>query len=160
MVHIRFCGLGIPESKWGDLLEEAARVLVKGGTLEIVEMAYTPPIDSPLSVKNSFASILLADLIQPDTILPLRFNLPATTSLVPLYQPVFESTWKDRVMSRAVIGWIRSTLEYKGTGIGKDDSGAVYLRELGKMDEKWRKSEKGEDEIGEATIWVWVVKRL
>lgn len=31
MVHIRFVGLGVPESMWGDLFSEAARVL-KGST--------------------------------------------------------------------------------------------------------------------------------
>jgi hypothetical protein len=35
-VHIRFCGLGVPETKWPHLLEEAERVLKRGsGILEV-----------------------------------------------------------------------------------------------------------------------------
>lgn len=60
-VHIRLIGLGIPESKWVELLEEAARVLKLGGKLEIVETSYTLPPATPTSLQNSFYSVLQAD---------------------------------------------------------------------------------------------------
>jgi len=71
LVHIRFLGLAIPEPKWGDLLEEASRILKSGGKLEIVEMSYTLPTSAPSSLRNSFASLLLANLVQPLPVLPI-----------------------------------------------------------------------------------------
>lgn len=36
MVHIRFVGLGVPESSWGNLFSEASRVLKRNtGVLEV-----------------------------------------------------------------------------------------------------------------------------
>ena len=111
MVHMRFCGLGIPESKWYDLLEECARVLKKGGTLEIVEMAYTPPITTPPSVRNAFASLLLADMIQPGPLLPLQFNLPACEGLKATVRPTWERAFTGTsAFSEAVMCWVRSAL--------------------------------------------------
>lgn len=41
MVHMRFLGLGIPEQRWGDLLDEAVRVLKPGGVLEVSVSRHT-----------------------------------------------------------------------------------------------------------------------
>jgi ubiquinone/menaquinone biosynthesis C-methylase UbiE len=35
MVHMRFLGLGIPDSRWGDVLDEIIRILKPGGILEV-----------------------------------------------------------------------------------------------------------------------------
>ena len=43
-VHLRFVGLGIPETAWENLLEECARVLKKGtGILEVSTSYLVPP---------------------------------------------------------------------------------------------------------------------
>jgi hypothetical protein len=44
--------------------------------LEIVELSYTLPPSSPLSLRNSFASLLLADTVNPSPDAPIQFNLP------------------------------------------------------------------------------------
>ncbi|WVQ78309.1 hypothetical protein IAT38_000394 [Cryptococcus sp. DSM 104549] len=143
-VHIRFVGLGVPESKWGDLLEEATRVLKRGGKLEIVETSYTLPSSAPQSLHNSFASLLLADMVQPVALLPLRFNLPSTTALMSagLTTPVFARTWCGNeipgALVDAVLVWVRSTLEYKGTGLvkGSGSGGAAGRKGLDVVLEK------------------------
>lgn len=172
MVHMRFCGLGIPESKWYDLLEECARVLKKGGTLEIVEMAYTPPITTPPSVRNAFASLLLADMIQPSPLLPLQFNLPACEGLKATVRPTWETAFTGTtVFSEAVMCWVRSALGYKGTGLKRGSEGLRVLAELGAVDPVWAAvgdredghegdAEEAASEVEQGTsVWAWVVTR-
>lgn len=159
MVHIRFCGLGIPESKWGEVIEEAARVLRSGGTLEIVEMAYSLHDSTPSGIQNSFASILMAEMIQPLPVLPIRFHLPMSDLLVPLYKPILEKTWRHPVMSEAVMIWAKSALDYKGTGMKRGQMGMRALKVMREADEKWIVAEEEVNEEEEATIWVWVVKK-
>lgn len=40
-VQMRFVGTGIPEEKWSYVLSEVSRVLIQGGTLEIVDTNFT-----------------------------------------------------------------------------------------------------------------------
>lgn len=97
MVHMRFLGLGVPETRWAELLDEAMRVLKPGGVLEasrllplspassatnpptqIVEMSFEPPPTAPPSVSNTFSSLLLSDYVQPNPLFALQLHLPAT----------------------------------------------------------------------------------
>lgn len=41
LIHMRFIGTGIPDDRWPDVLAEATRVLIQGGTLEIVDTNFT-----------------------------------------------------------------------------------------------------------------------
>jgi hypothetical protein len=166
MVHIRFCGLGIPETKWYDLLEESARVLKKGGTLEIVEMAYILPDTVPLSIRNSFSSLLLADMVQPSPNLPIQFNIPTCGALKPTARPVWERTWTDQCLSEAVMAWVRSAMGYKGTGMKGTTGGEEILRELIRVDQRWgavdeQSAQPGlAGQVSEVTVWAWSVKRI
>lgn len=178
MVHIRFCGLSIPESKWCELLEECARVLRKGGTLEIVEMAYAPPENAPPSVRNAFASLLLADMVQANPLLPLQFNLPACQGLKATVRPTWEKTFRGGpgmghgTMGEAVMVWVRSALGYKGTGLKKGCEGKAVLAELSAVDPVWSGAgidgDEGDEDDAEGTargtapgtsVWAWVVTR-
>jgi hypothetical protein len=122
MVHIRFVALGVPEAKWSDLLEECTRVLRPGGHLEIVETSLHLPLSSPASLRNSFASMLLADMVSPLPSLPIKFALPLVSNLAGGTIPIFERTWDDDQVPGAlgdvVVGWVKSAREYKGTGTG------------------------------------------
>lgn len=42
MVHIRFVGLAVPETRWAELLDEAVRVLRPGGVLEVSYSVLAP----------------------------------------------------------------------------------------------------------------------
>ncbi|ORY27168.1 S-adenosyl-L-methionine-dependent methyltransferase [Naematelia encephala] len=119
MVHIRFVGLGVPETKWGDLLDEATRVLKPGGKLEIIETSYTLPSACPPSLRNSFASLLLADLVQPIPLLPLRLVLSSTPGLKATFEPVYERTWTNPpdALRDAIMVRVTSSLACKATGI-------------------------------------------
>ncbi|WRT67184.1 uncharacterized protein IL334_004150 [Kwoniella shivajii] len=123
LVHIRFVNLGIPETKWYDIFEEATRVLKRGGKIEIVEMSYTLPSMSPASLRNSFASTLLANMIQPLPSLAIQFNLPSVESLKPEgFKPIFEQKWVKDVpgaLEDAVLTWVKSAMEYRGTGLAR-----------------------------------------
>ena len=174
MVHIRFIGLGVPETRWVDVLEEAARVLKRGGTLEIVEMSYTLPNSFPASLRNSFASLLLADLVQPYPVLPLRFILPTTPLLnvAGAVRPVFEKSWSNppAPLNDCVFTWVSSALEYKGTGLITGQAKTVshtaarVRRQLvesnGKM---WIRADEGDDTEyldHDTTVWAWVVTKV
>ncbi|CAK9779831.1 unnamed protein product [Cutaneotrichosporon oleaginosum] len=137
MVHIRFVGLGVPETHWAELLDEAVRVLRPGGVLEIVEMSCEPPPSAPAAVANSFASQLLSDFIPQNPVLALQMHLPATAALAQgSTRPFFQMTWTagqsdDDYFSPSPYGprspppaiadaaptWIRSCLSYRGTGL-------------------------------------------
>jgi SAM-dependent methyltransferase len=141
MVHIRFVGLGVPETHWAELLDEAVRVLRPGGVIEIVEMSCEPPPSAPASVANSFASQLLSDFIPQNPVLALQMHLPATAALAHgSTKPLFQRSWsvgaqreEEDYFSLAPYGgprgaappaiadaapaWIRSSLSYRGTGL-------------------------------------------
>lgn len=117
MVHIRFVSLGVPESAWPSLLDEASRVLTPGGHLEIVELSICLPPSAPASLSRSFASMLLAEMINSDPSVPIRFTLPMLDGLQSrMVGPVFEKQG-DVVLDDAGLAWVQSSLEYKGTGI-------------------------------------------
>jgi SAM-dependent methyltransferase len=124
MVHLRFLALGVPEAKWSDLLDECARVLKPGGRLEIVETSLILPSTSPASLRNSFASMLLADLIEPVPSLALKFSIPLSGCFMSTgTTPVFERAWAQGeapdALGDVVMGWVKSAMEYKGTGLRK-----------------------------------------
>ncbi|OCF41311.1 hypothetical protein I317_04882 [Kwoniella heveanensis CBS 569] len=127
LVHLRFVNLGVPETKWFDLLEEATRVLKRGGKLEIVETSYRLPGTASVSLRNSFASMILADMVHSLPLLPLQFNLPSIDSLKGNSgRPTFERAFKGDppgALHDAVTVWVKSALEYKGTSIVKNISG-------------------------------------
>ncbi|WVQ98770.1 hypothetical protein IAU59_005901 [Kwoniella sp. CBS 9459] len=127
LVHLRFVNLGVPETKWFDLLEEATRVLKRGGKLEIVETSYRLPGTAPVSLKNSFASVILADMVHPLPLLPLQFTLPSIDSLKGNSgRPSFEKTFTREppgALHDAVTVWVKSALEYKGTSLVKTAKG-------------------------------------
>lgn len=173
MVHIRFVGLGVPESAWGDLLEEAARVLRIGGVLEIVEMSYNLSDNTPLSLRNSFASLLLSDMIQPSPLLPLQFTLPSTPNLSAGIRPDFEKEWLTSppgALRDAVFVWVSSALDYKGTGLQRGKGSVREMaprakRELHEVDRiKWKMAEGDEMEVEvqaiKANVWAWVCKKV
>lgn len=186
MVHIRFVGLGIPEGRWGDVIDEAVRVLKRGGKLEIVEMSYDLPAAAPQSLRNSFASLLLSDLISPLPILPLRFCFPLTAALITasVAKPVFEMSWTDPpgALRDAATIWVKSALDYKGTGLVAQSTdlspahqkgmrgperggcGEKAVRVLRKAHgERWAGLEVDGpcEEEGEAkvTVWAWVATK-
>ncbi|GMK57011.1 hypothetical protein CspeluHIS016_0308510 [Cutaneotrichosporon spelunceum] len=137
MVHIRFVGLGVPETHWPELLDEAVRVLRPGGALEIVEVSCEPSPSAPASVVNSFASQLLSDFVPQNPVLALQMHLPATAALSQSStKPLFQTTWSGTgtdYFSVAPFGgprgpappaiadvapvWVRSSLSYRGTGL-------------------------------------------
>ncbi|KAL1406898.1 hypothetical protein Q8F55_006310 [Vanrija albida] len=132
MVHMRFLGLGVPETRWAELLDEAMRVLKPGGVLEIVEMSFEPPPTAPPSVANSFSSLLLSDYVQPNPLFALQLHLPAThgvaagatrpvftDSFAPASTNIFAADTAPGALADAAITWIRSALEYKGTAFVK-----------------------------------------
>ncbi|WWD15957.1 hypothetical protein CI109_100381 [Kwoniella shandongensis] len=184
MVHIRFVGLGIPESRWGDLLDEATRVLKRGGKLEIVEMSYTLPLSAPASLRTAFATQLLADMIQPLPNLPIRFNLPSIDSLVShdLTKPRFEKTWRYNdapdALRDAVLGWARSAQEYKGSDRSYHERNSAGRKGVDSLlskvrkeltlaaKERWAFSETSPEQEKavaepkeEVSLWVWIAKK-
>lgn len=119
MVHIRLLSLGVPESAWPQLLEECLRVLSPGGYIEIVEMSLSAPGTAPANVQRSFASCLLAEMINPDPSLPIQFAIPTLSGLQPgMGKPVFSGTLPPGAGEEAVWAWMKSSLEYKGTSMG------------------------------------------
>nr|XP_018263819.1 uncharacterized protein I303_03692 [Kwoniella dejecticola CBS 10117]OBR85977.1 hypothetical protein I303_03692 [Kwoniella dejecticola CBS 10117] len=174
LVHIRFVNLGVPETKWYDLLEKATRVLKRGGKLEIVETNYTLPTSSPASLRNSFASMLLADMIQPMPSLAVQFNLPAVESLrASALKPVFHRTWTHNVpgaLEDAVLAWVKSASEYKGTGVVKNQSGLQGI--TGRVRAELSKNGQGMWDFGDditgsdgelddraVNVWAWVAEK-
>lgn len=117
---MRFLGLGVPEQRWAELLDEAVRVLRPGGVLEvsfwgaghglawpphvvscaqltvhqIVEMSCEPPPSASEMVRSRFANLLLEDYIPPNPVLALQMHLPATAGLVAsTTRPVLSASW-------------------------------------------------------------------
>ncbi|WOO84474.1 uncharacterized protein LOC62_06G007993 [Vanrija pseudolonga] len=123
MVHMRFLGLGVPETRWAELLDEAMR---------IVEMSFEAPPTAPPSVSNTFSSLLLSDYVQPNPLFALQLHLPATHGVAAgATRPVFSDTFAPPsgnmfapdnapgALADAAMTWIRSALEYKGTAFVK-----------------------------------------
>ncbi len=115
---MRFCGLGVPEAKWPDLLEEATRVLKRGtGVLEvisgfyrfdlrtqlmsfmrhsqIVETTYGLPLSAPMSRRFSHETLLRAAFINP---LPFTQIRPALAMSGLQARQVFQETFHRRPM--------------------------------------------------------------
>ncbi|BEI81159.1 hypothetical protein CcaverHIS002_0203190 [Cutaneotrichosporon cavernicola] len=153
MVHIRFVGLGVPETHWPQLLDEAVRVLRPGGVLEIIEMSCEPPPSAPPSVANSFASQLLSDFIPQNPVLALQMHLPATAAVSQgSTRPLFQTTWSGTeddyfsvgpwggprgaappAIADAASVWIRSSLSYRGTGLKALRDSGTGLRAVSEL---------------------------
>lgn len=148
MIHIRFAGLGVPEQQWGDVLDEAIRVLRPGGILELVEMSYEAPTSASQRVRTAYSKILLDDYIAPNPVLALQMHLPATAGIVPSsIRPVYSATWKYNAsasrptcfwaptstpdgappdaIADAAMTWVRSALDYKDVQRGDEGDRAV-----------------------------------
>ena len=165
MVHLRFVGLGVPEVKWGDLLEEAARVLpcVKVAFWKLSKWPTPHRHPHHHHYKNSFASLLLGDMIQPDPSLPIRFCLPCTPGLIPSTAPIFERTWTGDApgaLADAIPIWVKSALDYKGTGLAKLRRSRDALEELCTADpQMWQSGEDVGDNASGTTVWAWSVTK-
>ncbi|KAK8869768.1 hypothetical protein IAR55_000336 [Kwoniella newhampshirensis] len=139
MVHIRFIGLGVPEARWSDLLDEATRVLKRGGKLVFVETNYVLPRSTAASQRDSFSSLLSPHFIQPLPNLPIQINLPLIDSLVSsrdLSGPRFERTWTDENV----------------LGAGRD---AVLGGKRSCEDEGTRPIERD----GQVSVWAWIATK-
>ncbi|WWC90002.1 uncharacterized protein L201_004932 [Kwoniella dendrophila CBS 6074] len=192
LVHIRFTNLGIPESKWFNILEEATRVLKRGGKIEIVETSYTLPSNCPANLKNSFASILLSNMIQPFPFLTIQFNLSSIESLnIKNIKPSFHQKWngKDEIipggLEDAILNWVKSAVEYKGTGLIKNQNphqgiaGKVREELKNSGGKKWDfenlssatssekkkvavtaiKDKEVDEDAREVNVWVWIATK-
>lgn len=176
LVHIRFLALAIPESSWPQLLEEALRVLAPGGHLEITEMSIHLPLSAPGGTQRSFASLLLADMVNPDPSLPIKFALPMTEGLQSGMRLIFEGE-AGEVGEEVAWTWVRSALEYKGSagspiderkekrlkseieglwGSEKQAVGLVHAEDVGQGDGMGEST--GVSASG-AKIWAWVGKK-
>jgi SAM-dependent methyltransferase len=120
MVHLRFLSLGLSESAWPALLDEALRVLTPGGHLEIVDLSISLPASAPPGLLRSFASLLMAEMINPDPSLPIQFALPMMDGLGgDMGRAVFEKEGEN-ILEEAGWTWVRSALEYKDCGDGRE----------------------------------------
>jgi hypothetical protein len=108
-IHLSLLGLGIPESSWSHVLDECTRLLEVDGTIEIMEMDYTPPENMPIGSRNSFLSNLLADMVHPIPALPIKFALPITGLKWEEDYRVFEGE-EGRILGRCLEGKIWSSL--------------------------------------------------
>ncbi|TYJ57213.1 hypothetical protein B9479_002128 [Cryptococcus floricola] len=183
-VHIRFVALGIPESRWGDVLEEAARVLKPNGKLEIVEMTYNLPSSAPPTIKNPFDGIMASQAISQIPIFPIQFSLPAIDILSAkgLADPAFSKTWKGsespETLTDAVLTWAESALGSETANRTKKARAALknsilldhLMKELGWYSKgRWRFDAKNGQEKGgmheageealEISVWAWVCTR-
>lgn len=174
LVHLRCIGLGVPESKWPSVIDEVTRVLKRGGKLEIAEIAYVPPITVPRSLRHSFSSLLLAEMVQPLPNLPLSFSLTASPALDPTTTrgPIVARRDNEAMaaLSEAMITWLKSSLDYKGSGLAQSKGNNVIIHDIietiGTHASRWSfdslpqsKSlregviEKADPEAG---LWIWV----
>ncbi|KAJ9106872.1 hypothetical protein QFC19_003001 [Naganishia cerealis] len=133
MVHIRFVGLGVPETSWSNVFSEAARVLKREtGVMEIVEMSEILPSATPHSLKASFASLMLSSFIHQYPFIPIRpalaisaltvnevLNVVIRRSEIGLCDP-------PNVLLQAMGVWVDSALGKGKHGRGKGMSGSAY----------------------------------
>lgn len=155
-VHMRFIGLGIPEHAWPQLIEEACRVLKRGGKLEIVDMSYQLPL-SARSLQDSFASLLLSDYIPDDPSRAIKFALPMIdtllpTSIHPRMQRHFEVP--PRALQDTLLGWISSALDYKSSAKEGCRTAAHTIANLG-----WGGAAV-ESVAQPLTVYAWVAVRV
>ncbi|KAL7424070.1 hypothetical protein Q5752_001655 [Cryptotrichosporon argae] len=182
MVHMRFVGLGIPEAKWADVFDEVARVLKPGGKFELVETDYTAPASASPSVRNAFASLLLAELVAPSPLLPVQMVLPALDAFTGVSRPVLAHTYKAAhphphppgALTDARTVWVASALEYKGTGLVTRHADEAVRRakdEMRSLDRaRWAWDQEEDTDAGgaaapdgagtnAAAVWGWVMTR-
>nr|ODN88522.1 hypothetical protein L204_06377 [Cryptococcus depauperatus CBS 7855] len=184
-VHIRFVGLGVPESKWINVLEEAARVLKPGGKMEIIETSYDllPTLACANSLHEIFSSILVDHMIQPLPFLPIQFCLPSLSILEPdsVSNPSLIKTWRDDeipgALHDAAETWARSAVEHQDIVPLTSHKEKKPLWISTKMTDELTKAAKGRwnfEKIGEPAqedntrevmkrrkvmLWVWVCTR-
>ncbi|KAJ9098611.1 hypothetical protein QFC21_004258 [Naganishia friedmannii] len=133
MVHIRFVGLGVPETSWSSVVSEAARVLRPDtGVLEIVEMSKILPSATPHSLKASFASLMLSSFINQHPFIPIR---PALVMSELTVNEVFNVVIRrseighddpPNVLLQTMSVWVDSALGKGKHGRGKGMSGYAY----------------------------------
>lgn len=148
-------------------------------------MTYAPPPSTPPAITNSFSSLLLSDCVPNNPLLSVQLHLPATAGLVSgTTHPVLSKSWIDEPVTPQTPGqmgfaqqqalgqgrpgmpgaiadaaptWIRSALEYKGTGMKALRASAVAgeraIRELQAVDARWggEWAEEEDDGIGRVT---------
>lgn len=146
----------MPEHKWPSFLEECYRILEPGGKIEIVESSYDLAL-APSSVQNSFASLLLADLVAESPAQAINFTLPMLSgikpsSIHPIYSESFTSP--PGALRDAASVWISSSLDYKVSR--RLDGGTLAM-----VRQEMRGSEPLE-RMGEQPVrlWVWVIEKL
>lgn len=154
-IHLRFIGLGIPEHHWPSLLEESLRVLEPGGKIEIVETSYDLPL-SPASLQNSFASLLLSDLVAESPAHAINFALPMLEGIIPSsIHPTYSETFTSPpgALRDAAVAWISTSLDYKVSCRLEGGTLAQVKEELG-----WSTA-KGMTEDQPVRLWVWVIEK-
>lgn len=153
MVHIRFVGLGVPETSWSSVFSEAARVLkpvtgvlevcrlIRHPTgfelkfilvLQIVEMSKILPSATPHSLKASFASLMLSSFINQHPFIPIR---PALAMSALTVNEIFNVAIRrseighddpPNVLLQTMGVWVDSALGKGKHGRGKGMSGNAY----------------------------------
>jgi hypothetical protein len=130
-------------------------VLEPGGKIEIVETSYDLPL-SPVSLQNSFASLLLSDLVAESPAHAVNFALPMLEDVVPSsIHPVYSETFTTPpgALRDAAAAWISSSLDYKVSCRLEGGTLAQVTEELG-----WNIAEaKQEDQP--VKLWVWVMEK-
>lgn len=155
-IHLRFIGLGVSEHHWPSLLEECCRVLEPGGKIEIVETSYDLPL-APTSLQNSFASLLLADLVAESPAHAINFTLPMLSGLKPSsIHPVYSETMAapPGALRDAAAVWISSSLDDKVSCRLQGGTLTQVKEEL-----RWNETPK-QTKDQPLQLWVWVVEKL
>ncbi|GHJ87350.1 hypothetical protein NliqN6_3752 [Naganishia liquefaciens] len=139
MVHIRFVGLGVPESSWDSLFAEVSRVLKRDtGVMEVVEMSKILPLTTPHSLRASFATLMLSSFIHQYPFIPILPALATTEfAIEATWKTVLRSSENDlrsptNVLLQAMGIWVDSALGKGKHGRGKGMSGHAYGRLSGK----------------------------
>lgn len=152
---MRFIGLGVPESAWPQLLEEACRVLKSGGQLEIVDMSYQLSRSAP-SFQHSFTSLLTSYSIPEDPSRAIKFVLPMLDTVLPTtIHPCFQRHLEipPDALQDALLAWVSSALDYRSSARGRGKAQSYASSRLG-----WgERSQCGVDQP--STIYAWIIKR-
>lgn len=155
-IHLRFIGLGVSEHHWPSLLEECCRILEPGGKIEIVETSYDLPL-APPSIQDSFASLLLADLVAESPAQAISFTLPMLSGIKPSsIHPVFSEyfTSPPGALRDAATVWISSSLDY-------NVSCRLEGGTLAQVRQGISGSEHREKTVEQPLrLWVWVIEKL